>query len=483
MLPKRRSDLYLGLPAIVITAIAIPGISFIWSREKSLAAEYREDAISSFESGNFARAAICYDRVARIDSRDEDRYNLAVSLLRIGSLEQGTAIMRSLAPDNKPGFGPAHFWWAKRLLQGGDLTTDDLLPATSHLVHAAELMPDDGEPSYLLAGCYWQLGSRQESLIALSEAAKRSEQYYFDLFQACQRLGLVSAANQAASLAEQYLLDRIAQSPEDAQARIRYIQTLMWQERFDTAETILQQGRQVSPGENWGKVESEALLVRFRHEKLKGTDNTELLLEFLEKAFAADPRSTEVLQELTSFGIKDESGRIDQLLKDALASGRHTALVHFVLGSRKWQSGEMDAALFHMRRSYQLDDRLGLAANNLAYHEMSREGGNLDGALELINQVLEKFPEDTGFRETRGQILTKMGKWEAALNDLEVALPDYPNERALHEALVNCYRGLGQTDLADLHVQRLLELTEQELAQGTGEDLDLQPIPQDGGSE
>ena len=71
--------------------------------------------------------------------------------------------------------------------------------------------------------------------------------------------------------------------------------------------------------------------------------------------------------------------------------------------------------------------------------------------------VLEKFPDTPGFRETRGQILVRMGRWQQAVTDLEFALPSQVSKRGTHKALAEAYRGLNLRDLAAEHERRASE--------------------------
>jgi len=65
--------------------------------------------------------------------------------------------------------------------------------------------------------------------------------------------------------------------------------------------------------------------------------------------------------------------------------------------------------------------------------------------------VLEKFPQNANFRETRGEVLVKLGRWQEAVLDLEYALPTLGSRRNTHAALAEAYHGLGSQELAAQH--------------------------------
>ena len=76
---------------------------------------------------------------------------------------------------------------------------------------------------------------------------------------------------------------------------------------------------------------------------------------------------------------------------------------------------------------------------------------DLPRALQLINQVLEKAPNEANYRDTRGRIYVKMGKWREALPDLEAALSRSANNPNLHRTLATVYERLGVPAMAAEH--------------------------------
>ena len=73
-----------------------------------------------------------------------------------------------------------------------------------------------------------------------------------------------------------------------------------------------------------------------------------------------------------------------------------------------------------------------------------------------MNSVLERWPDEPMFRDTRGAVLAKMGRWKEALTDLQAALPGYPKNPDLHRRLAEAYEHVGAADMAAQH-RRLAE--------------------------
>jgi predicted Zn-dependent protease len=76
---------------------------------------------------------------------------------------------------------------------------------------------------------------------------------------------------------------------------------------------------------------------------------------------------------------------------------------------------------------------------------------DLRRALDLINPIVERFPENVNYRDTRGRIHAKMGKWKEALADLETVLQHQRDNPELHRTLAEIYEHLGDPGMASVH--------------------------------
>ena len=62
--------------------------------------------------------------------------------------------------------------------------------------------------------------------------------------------------------------------------------------------------------------------------------------------------------------------------------------------------------------------------------------------------AVQQSPNDPSFRDTRGRVFMKMGRWKDALADLEAALAAKPDDVDLHKELAEVYDHLGDADMA-----------------------------------
>ena len=150
------------------------------------------------------------------------------------------------------------------------------------------------------------------------------------------------------------------------------------------------------------------------------------------------------------------------MLETLLATGADVAFVHFVAGIRSWEMGDQDKSLFHFSRAYKLDPEMLAIGNNLAWALSNQEHPDLDRALKIIESVLRADDTDPIHRDTRGQILAKLSRWEEAIDDLEFALQSskMSGNKNLHQALAEAYEALGRESLASKHRQILDALSQ-----------------------
>ena len=90
-----------------------------------------------------------------------------------------------------------------------------------------------------------------------------------------------------------------------------------------------------------------------------------------------------------------------------------------------------------------------------------KKDGDLGQALEISEQAIKSVSTPNAyFFETRGQILTRLGKHLEAIPDLERALAEESLANAAHESLAVCFEALGQQDLAEEHRAAMTEEAE-----------------------
>ena len=99
-------------------------------------------------------------------------------------------------------------------------------------------------------------------------------------------------------------------------------------------------------------------------------------------------------------------------LQALLARGQATELVHFALGIAAWERGKPEQARIHLEQASRIAPQMPSVANNLAWVLAHAEPPDLPRALRLVDQAIERWPDQPRCRGTRGYILVKMRRWK-----------------------------------------------------------------------
>jgi tetratricopeptide (TPR) repeat protein len=98
----------------------------------------------------------------------------------------------------------------------------------------------------------------------------------------------------------------------------------------------------------------------------------------------------------------------------------------------------------HLQKAYQIAPEIPQIANDLAMDLAFGQPVDLARALAVVQPVVEKFPDNPGFRDTRGRILLKLGRYAEAASDLEFASLKLSHASETEAALEEARRALGR---------------------------------------
>lgn len=451
---RRLRDLAQALPAVIVVAAAL-GLTIAGAvHQRGLAAEYRALASKSLERGDAKAVRVYAGREYDLEGSDESLYRLAEAYGRLGDSARSDQLMRHLA--DGPGYGPAHLWLADRLLADPAALTnaDRLAEVTGRLrqAEAAGVDADDVAPRMarvLLAG-----GEVAAALPYLERASDADPVLRVDLAAVYARLGRTEDARIAASAAEQDFHARVAANPGDRDSRAKWAACLLNLGRSGEAVAALEDAGRDNLARDaiLGELYVLACLARER-EIAAANGPARERLAWVRRALDVRPRAEPALLRLIEMAQEmpaDEATEADQALAAALTGGEASPAVSVALGTRAWKEGDFDAALAHLERAFAADPSNVVAANNVAWLLARRQGPDLDRALSIADTLVGKYPDAAQFRDTRGQILAKLGRWEEALIELERALPAMRDSVETRRALAEAYRGAGQPNLAEL---------------------------------
>ena len=126
---------------------------------------------------------------------------------------------------------------------------------------------------------------------------------------------------------------------------------------------------------------------------------------------------------------------------------------HLGVAQTSYQLDDLDAALSAYRKGLSVDHSNLRAINDLSWI-LAEAGGdaNLQESIELANRGVEYYPADSHLLDTRGVVLSKLGRLDQAVVDLKRAI-DFAQNMPVTRAhamihLAEVYKKKGDTNLA-----------------------------------
>lgn len=454
--PRRKwSHLLLGIPAILI---AIGGISFTiraTANQRDLGQRYWRQALVAIGSKDYRAAQLYLMRAADagdVDSREVD-FALAVVYGELGYAGRAMEVFLKLAPVNRSGFPKAHRHLAILISSDRSSVRDNatLNAWHWHLTHADQTESPAVQESF--GNYYLAVDDIPSAISSFSKAAASYPQLYLVVANLHARLG--NTEFRAATLQQSKLrfAEKVTQDPYDRDSRVVYATTLLALGNLSEAEQVLRTGMRLDPEGPYQSLLA-ATFVQL-HDKLMamGPETHAEALQQLRNAFEFDANFAPAMSRLLGYAEIDQTAiaEFESMMNEILASGRGTALAHLALSNLAWLKKDTDKTTFHLEQAIALDATMPVIANNLAWMLAHGDPPELDRALNIAQAVIEDFPDNPRFLDTRGTILIKMGRNKEGLVDLEKALPLMPDAKSIHEKIAAAYEGLGMESLAELH--------------------------------
>jgi len=446
----------LALPAVALLLAAGFG-QLRWSQliRGELSPRYQRVAVVAFDRRDYAAADLYYRKLRQLDkSSAQAIYGQALVAQRTGDQEKATQLMEEIAPPDRGGYPQAHVWLAKSIAEGRPTMDPDTATAYRlHLIHAVESDPNHKE-AHALLGLFMQATNRYEQAIRHLEAAvDRRPDLWLNLATAYAARRMIDKAMQAATNAVDHYTRVTRDEPQVAEHRIRWANALVFLAEFDKAEATLKDGLAGVNGYRF-----RAALVRiyaswFDFLARQPNIDEKLLLKVGGKGLTLAPDNGPLLQRvavLVYFGETPEDER--EMLPPIHAKVAASPEALLALGSEFIKRQGYSKAVVLLELALQLKPKSPEILNNLAWALLQANRPQLlTRALQLIDEAIEQYPQNPHLRDTRGQILVKLGRYKDALADLEIALPLLNHNPRLHLALATVYAKLGMSVLAERH--------------------------------
>ena len=489
-------SLLAAAPAMLAGTALTAGAALAIFSDKPDSADYFVNRALAAKRGGQDDVAELYLHKASlsVEGTTESQFNQALLLLSVEKEAEAVAILQRLAPDDEPGYVPAHQWriqWMATKLRdlarkGTPLTKQEQVlrdRITASIEHHMRLIlqaePDHLDANGRLAMLAISRNRPDQAIEHLKRIIDRSPDVRATYAELLEKTGQEKEAERQAELAR--LHHQQALEKEDLPEQ------LVWQHRLKLASAYAVTGNHEASVKSLmvdGKMPhipqlrkplAEAL---FRwSESITEDDAPSLIrrLELLGQALRLQPGNPQILERIAAIsGAPGEPGEIaSETLKDLLSSGQAPPVVHFMLAMNAMKQRDMRTAMMHLELAYSMSQDTPVILNNLAYLIAQQQNADYGRALNLISKAIELNPEIPDFYDTRGEIYMKLGRWKPAIVDLELALKKLPGRPALHRKLAVCYDAAGAADLAALH-RRRAEMADKAVAEANQES-DEQP--------
>jgi tetratricopeptide (TPR) repeat protein len=487
-----------GLPALVIAiALLVVGAMIFFTDRAALAQEYESQGIRALTEARVKKAAgqdfkapvalaqTCYKRLSQPSPTPRNTFHMAETYVLQRQFPAAASIQESLAPldPKKPGYGPAHFEVARRLLASNP-TPKQILEAENHLRQA-----------YM----YGQGGSenREEAFYAAHARAvlfevlrdtNRPEEAEIQLVEAVNKIGNQEPdlriqlaiwymrtdrrdqAEDQAKKAVDSFSKRVDENPNDLDAQANLIKSLKFsgglkcargdykkgKEDFTRAREYCFRGIAMTTDQALQKRYLDVMCYVYlqQFDDTFNDANTTAAERFglLEQALGLRPYDPNLIQRLGRFmlnsGPEAEKARVQ--IQRMVDEGKHIALGHMILGTAAWEKGDFVTAQHHWEKAFEQNDWAPLVANNLAWLlAFKLKPPDPARGLMIVDQALLKAPDVAQFHGTRGHILAVLGRYNEALPELERALPAFVNNNAkeTYQDAYNLYKRLAEVCL------------------------------------
>ena len=482
------------LPVLLATLVLVLVLVMVFTQGASGGLRYRYHHLIrvSLATGKYEVARVACLRGLAGENNERDRleliFYLALAMNGLGHEQEAADLLAAAAPLDHPGCIQAHLLAAQTYLTTTNLNGELLHKAEQHLRNALALDSRSVEANELLGRLYINTHNLEKAraclrkiyaakpetalLIAISydlekdanwsvtwadraitairarliyTAPKTSPSDRFDLLHALlikgKYLPLLDPVERA-------MLTGTNAAPQDSPpVWLDLVRDLKRAEKYAPALDTLERATRASPSPVYPLAIAD--ICATWAEKISPGQNDQRL-QLIEKGLANAESNLKLWWLLIQATHAPGKSGLDakKLLDETVAgaTGQAAAWWYFLLWTDARTRGDTPTARAYLQAAYKLAPQIPQIQNDLAMDQSTTGSrADLERALTLIEPVVEKFPNHPGFRDTRGQILAKLGRNQEAVADLQFAASRLPNSAGTRQVLAKVYAALGQT--------------------------------------
>ncbi len=459
LLTRPYKEMLWGIPVLALLS-PIVGAA-VWGAtigKGSIAGQYRAGIEEAKEADDYPTIALYERKLAQlgVDTTTRD-YQTALELANSGEIGPAYERMRKLASENQPGYLPAHYWIFLQLVGSTVDVPDDerLALAAAHLEHMKTLgMRREGlDP--LRAILMVQRGELEEAIDVLAPLVQSNPWAAQQRFQLNLQLGREDEAKEDARMVRIHYSERQRRGHEPltsqefqawAQAERLLGNTAAW-------ARVVRDWLQTAPENSYARQSVAMLNQREFIDLLRSNyaDPEALARRLVTMVQLVDDPLLLEPQIAALYSARGQSAPIRAMIDDLITSPDTPPALKATLGALAAQEGNLKLARTLLGQVVESDESNAIAWNNYAWALAQPPEPRYEEALAAVNEALEREPNEVRFRETRGQVLVELGRWDEAVVDLELALNGILDAGPVHTALATAYEHLGMAELAAVH--------------------------------
>jgi len=460
--PAARSheDLWGAIPAVLLAlAWGAFGLMLLTAHPVHTRDYYTALAAKALAGRDFKTARVASQRLLLSwpdTDREKNEYNLALALFGLGQNQAGGALLNLAAPVDQPGYAPAQLLLAHFMLTQQQVTEPLRRQAELHLNQVQDAGTNLDEARALLGQIEFQRGDWETAKSNLLAAVTTRPDAGLMLAVIARKAGDTNAVWQWSGVALDYYYNRVTKATaDDPPDRLGWAQTLSLRENYAEGIQLLLDGVRQSGATVYAPALGELYAYSAAKLARDEPDNLAARLKLLQSGLGFQPQDIRLLAPLLALTSPHatNSAATRQNLASAVADDAAAPLAHLLLGNLAAENGDDHTARQEITQAFQLSPKLKVVANNLVLLLVLTKDPDLSRALALVQPLVTTLPNQPDFRNTRGQIYVKQGRWAAAVDDLEFALPQVLDKSATHAALAQAYAQLGMSALAAEHAR------------------------------
>jgi len=423
--------------------------------QETLASQYDQLAIQALENQELESSDLYFSRsIVLATDKSARSFAIAKTFYEHREYQRAMDMMSSLAPLKSRGYVPAHQFLSKHWQ-----TATPQSDVTRALSMFHEMYAEDTQeaPKIRLASFLSDRGYQPEALNCLDNLLHPSPKVRLLRVQIHTRSSDKRSAMREAKQAESELRQQVANDNSNHAARILLSRAIGCQQRILDAVFLLAKGleTQDSPQLTDELVKCYILWLTPMSAQQKQRQVHEIALAL--QIESADEAETEAL-ELSS-GRQISMPVPIVRFHERLKSGEGRWLISLLQGTDLASEQHYAAAITKLESALSQSPNNALIENNLAWTLMKQDAEAvavandtsdnsatskeaLQRAWKLANAAVEDQPEEASFRETRGQLAERLGRWQTAVDDLTLCVKLGYNSAAIQATLTRARKSL-----------------------------------------